>query len=119
MSDDLYVIKPDDKLDFHKGVLYVEMKPFFVVTIDGDLPDGPVVGVSGRRILTDFKTLTNEWDADTVAGRFYSDRLTRIEHLIRCVDDCLDEWEGSTEEAMRYVVDALRSLLMEMVKREQ
>lgn len=116
---DLYRITDTDDLEFNNGVFYVNAKPFHVRRIDGDLPDGPIVGISGRNILTEFRCFTNEWNAALVEGCFFSDKLARLEHQVRCVEDCLNSWEGTPEEALRYVVTALRNLVLKLVENEQ
>jgi hypothetical protein len=65
-----YQIQPFDTIHFCDGVFYVNCRRFRVISIDGDLNHEPIVGVEAKRILTDFRGFTNQWDQDLVVGRF-------------------------------------------------
>ena len=66
----MYQIQVFDTIHFCDGVFYVNCRRFLVESIDGETDHEPIVGVDGKRVLTDFRGLTNQWDQDLVVGRF-------------------------------------------------
>jgi len=64
----MYKITDKDSINFKDGVFYVNEKPFRVIRIDGDPPSGPVVGISDRKVIVEFRCFTNEWDVSLVEG---------------------------------------------------
>lgn len=65
-----YQVQPFDVLSFIDGVLHVNCKPFQVISIAGETQFESITGVEGKRVLTDFRGLTNQWDQDLIFGRF-------------------------------------------------
>jgi len=65
-----YQIQPFDTIHFFDGVFYVNCRRFVVRSIDGETKHEPIIGVDGKRVLTDFRGMTNQWDQDLIVGRF-------------------------------------------------
>ena len=47
-----------------------DRRRFVVLSIDGKVNREPITGVDGKRVLTDFRGMTNQWDQDLIVGRF-------------------------------------------------
>jgi hypothetical protein len=69
-----YQIQPFDTIHFCDGIFYVNCRRFVVVSIDGETKHEPIVGVDGKRVLTEFRGgLVNQWDQDLIVGYFLSE----------------------------------------------
>jgi len=114
-----YHIRNEDAVEWVHGVFRVNGRPFHVTSIDNDPKFEKIKGVCGNRILTDFRGLTNEWDQDLIRGEFYSESLEKIENSVLCIQDETQAWEGSIDQALKFVVDALRSILQKLAEHER
>jgi len=114
-----YNVTSEDTVEIMNGVVRVNGRAFHVTSIDYDLKFERIKGVSGKRILTDFRGLTNEWDQDLVRGEFYSESLEKIENSVLCIQQETQAWEGSIDQALKFVVDALRSILQKLAEHER
>lgn len=114
-----YNLTSEDTVEIVNGVVRVNGRAFHVTSIDCESEFEKIKGVSGKRILTDFCGLTNEWDQDLVRGEFYSESLEKIENSVLCIQQETQAWEGSTDQALKFVVDALRSILQKVAENER
>jgi len=114
-----YRVTLEDSIDFSHRVFRVNGRPFHVTSIDCDPKFEKITGVCGKRVLTDFRGLTNEWDQDLIRGEFYSESLEKIENSVLCIEQETQAWEGSIDQALKFVVDALRSILQKLAEHEQ
>lgn len=114
-----YCVTMEDSVDFSNRVFRVNNRPFHVTSIDCEENFEPIIGVCKKRVLTDFRGLTNEWDQDLIRGQFYSESLEKIENSVLCIQDETQAWEGSIDQALKFVVDALRSILNKLAEHER